>query len=78
MHPPPMKFNIYGRFQVEVHRQHDSWIAYRSESGNRVMLNDVVIPAELDESELAIYLDDLFHEFAGHGQCVVRLPPQHG
>jgi hypothetical protein len=65
-----MKFNIYGRFQVEVRREDESWTVYRAEMGKRAELNDVVIPPELEASDLAGYLDDLFHEFAGIGQCV--------
>ena len=70
-----MKFNIYGRFQVEVRRTNDLWIVYRTELGKRTELNDVVIPADLDASEIAIYLDDIFHEFAGRGQCVELMDP---
>jgi hypothetical protein len=38
--------------------------------GKRAQLNDVVIPSDLEASEIAVYLDDIFHEFAGIGQCV--------
>lgn len=56
-----MKFSIYGRFQVEVRRENDSWVVYRSEMGKRA------------PDEIAIYLDDVFHEFAGIGQRVEQL-----
>ena len=65
-----MKFNIYGRFQVEVLRANDAWIVYRAEMGKRATLNDVVIPPQLEANEIAIYLDDIFHELAGVGQGV--------
>lgn len=65
-----MKFNIYGRFQVEVRREDDSWVVYRLEMGRRGRLNDVVIPSDMVADEIAIYLDDIFHEFGGIGQCV--------
>jgi len=65
-----MKFNIYGRFQVEVRRENDVWAVYRSESGKRRRLNDVVVPPDLVADELAIYLDDVFHEFARPGEHV--------
>jgi hypothetical protein len=65
-----MKFNIYGRFQVEVWRESESWTVYRSEMGKRAQLNDFVIPSDLEASEIAVYLDDIFHEFAGIGQRV--------
>lgn len=69
-----MKFNIYGRFQLDILREHDAWVVYRAASGKRVALNDIVIPPEVPGKELAIYLDDLFHELAGFGQEVEQLP----
>jgi hypothetical protein len=65
-----MRFDIYGRFHVEVLRENALWIVYRSEMGKRAQLHDVVIPSNLEASEIAVYLDDIFHEFAGIGQCV--------
>ncbi|MDB5933330.1 MAG: hypothetical protein JWQ01_674 [Massilia sp.] len=65
-----MKFNIYGRFQVEVRRENESWAVYRAEMGKRARLNEVVIPSDMEAGDIAIYLDDIFHEFAGIGQCV--------
>ena len=70
-----MKFNIYGRFQVDVRRENDSWVVYRSELGKRTRLNDVVIPPNLETQELATYLDDIFHAFAKLGENVDVLPP---
>ena len=68
-----MKFNIYGRFQVEVRREGERWEVYRLEQGKRSRLHDVVVPAELEAGELATYLDDIFHEYAGIGQRVETL-----
>jgi hypothetical protein len=68
-----MKFDIYGRFQVEVRRENAAWIVYRSELGKRSMLNDVMIPSDLAAEEIATYLDDVFHEYAGIGQTVEQL-----
>jgi hypothetical protein len=65
-----MKFNIYGRFQVDVQRENNAWAVYRSELGKRTRLNDAVIPADLATQDLAICLDDIFHEFAKLGQNV--------
>jgi hypothetical protein len=69
-----MKFNIYGRFQIDVRREGESWVVYRSESGHRTRLNDVVIPPDLAAHELATYLDDIFHEFARPGENVEVMP----
>ncbi|QOY96806.1 hypothetical protein IM543_21850 [Massilia sp. UMI-21] len=69
-----MKFNIYGRFQVDVRRENDAWVVYRLELGKRTRLNDVAIPPNLLAQELATYLDDIFHEFAKHGEHVELMP----
>jgi hypothetical protein len=69
-----MKFNIYGRFQVDVRREGGSWVVFRSEAGKRTRLNDVVIPPDLAAQELATYLDDIFHEFAKLGENVEVMP----
>jgi hypothetical protein len=68
-----MKFNIYGRFQVDVRRENEAWIVYRAELGKRTRLHEVVVPPHLAAEEIAIYLDDVFHEYAGIGQTVERL-----
>jgi hypothetical protein len=65
-----MKFNIYDRFQVDVRREDGSWVVYRAEMGKRAKLHDVVIPSDIEADNIAIYLDDIFHESAGIGQCV--------
>jgi hypothetical protein len=67
-----MRFNIYGRFQVEVRRENGAWAVYRAELGKRTPLNDVIIPSDLDEDDIAVYLDDVFHEYARHGERVER------
>jgi len=68
-----MKFNIYGRFQLEVRRKNDSWEVYRLEPGKRATLDDVLIPPNLQSEEVATYLDDIFHELSGLDQRVERL-----
>jgi predicted HAD superfamily phosphohydrolase len=69
-----MRLNIYGRFQLEVRRENESWEVYRPELGKRAKLNDVVIPSSLDADEIVTYLDDLFHELSGPGQRIELLP----
>lgn len=65
-----MKFDIYGRFHVDVRREAHSRVVYRSELGKRTRLYDVAIPPSLVAQELATYLDDIFHELASVGQNV--------
>jgi hypothetical protein len=68
-----MKYDIYGRFQLEVLREGDSWSVYRLGSGVRSRLHDVVLPAELEASEIATFLDDIFHEYDTHGRGIEEL-----
>jgi hypothetical protein len=65
-----MTFDVYGRFRIEVVRAGEEWVAYRLELGKRSRMRDVVIPASLQQSEIAVYLDDLYHESATPGQAV--------
>ncbi len=69
-----MKFDMYGRFQVDVRRENDAWAVYRVEPGKRVPFEDIVIPPDVPAEELATYLDDIFHEYAGHGDVVEAIP----
>lgn len=68
-----MRFNIYGRFQVDVRRENDSWEIYRLELGKRAKVYDVVIPSTLETEEITTYLDDIFHELSGPGQRIELL-----
>jgi hypothetical protein len=69
-----MKFDVYGRFQVEV-RKADQWVAYRVALGKRMRITNVAIPGEIQTSQdMARYLDDLYHEAAGPGRAVSVIP----
>jgi hypothetical protein len=65
-----MKFDVYGRFRLEVQRENDSWVIYRLPLGKRVKANDLIIPSTLEANEIATFLDDIFHELSGPGQSV--------
>lgn len=69
-----MKFDVYGRFQIDVRREHDAWAVYRADQGKRMPFEDLVIPPEVPAEDLATYLDDIFHEYARHGDAVEALP----
>jgi hypothetical protein len=71
---PSMKFNIYGRFQVEVNQENGTWVAYHVELGKRRKLEELVIPADIKAEEIASYLDDIYHEYAEPGRRVEPLP----
>lgn len=68
-----MRFDIHRRFQVEVLRVGEDWVAFRLGDGTRVPLPDVMIPANTEPEALASVLDDVFHEYAGPGTAVRRL-----
>ncbi|NQD38247.1 hypothetical protein HPT27_14560 [Permianibacter sp. IMCC34836] len=68
-----MRFDIYGRFELDVRWEHGQWVAYRSAMGLRRKETAVNFPAGIEESELACFLDDVFHELAGPGQTIRML-----
>jgi hypothetical protein len=66
-----MKFDVYGRFQIEVLREDDRWVAYQIAPGKRTKMTTFAVPQEIQTSaEIARYLDDLYHEVARPGQSV--------
>lgn len=68
-----MKFDIYGRLQLEIEREGDRWAAYERSEGKRLRAQGVIIPDEIPVDELAAFLDDLFHEMGGPGDRVTRV-----
>jgi hypothetical protein len=69
-----VKFDVYGRFQIEVRRQANDWAAYRIALGKRTKIN-LPIPEEIRTAqEIARYLDDLYHEAARPGESVTVIP----
>ncbi len=67
-----MRFDIYGRYTLEVIRDGDEWTVYRRENDKRRTAN-LVIPAELTDDEIATCLDDLLHEQARPGESITPL-----
>lgn len=70
-----MRFDIYGRFQIEVQRKNGAWAVYRLAPGKRALLDDVIIPASVAADEIPTYLDDIYHELAGPGDEVRAIEP---
>ena len=68
-----MRFDIYRQFQVEVVRESSRWKIYKLGLGIRIALNGIVLPDALREDEIAIFLDDMFHEMARPGDSVRRI-----
>ena len=57
-----MRFDIYGRYQLEVVRKGGRWIMYELDYGKRRLTTDFVIPASLRPDELATYLAAIIHD----------------
>lgn len=68
-----MRFDIYGRYQLEVVRKDDTWAVYRTADGKRRRETDLVIPPWVPAADVPIYLDDLLHELARPGATIRRL-----
>lgn len=69
-----IKFNVFGK-RMSVQRKDGEWLLFReSNTGVRARVHSVVIPEDLEETELATYLADIFHEGATEKHSsVVRL-----
>ena len=66
------RFDVYGRM-VWVAREGDAWSCYYpGQEGKRRRATDLHIPADIAEDQLAQYLGDLCHEWAGPDRRTVR------
>ena len=65
-----MRFDVYGRFKLDVVREGKQWTVYRLEPGKRIKVRDFAIPSSLQEAEVVIFVDDIYHELAQPGQTV--------
>ena len=73
-----MRFDIYGRYQLEIVREDERWVAYRIdldqlESGKRRLMSDFAIPSSMRPDEVQVYLDDMLHELARPEDTIKRL-----
>ena len=69
-----IKFDVFGK-KMSVQRNNDEWHLFLdSGMGTRARVHDVVIPSELTEDELTVYLDDIYHEYANEKNTeVIRI-----
>lgn len=65
-----MKFSIYDRFVLEIIRKENRWAAFRIGEGVKVPEENLVVPQDLDTSELITYVEDVYHEFAQPGTSI--------
>ena len=68
-----LRFDIYGRYRLEVVRENERWVMYRLDHGKRRVISDFAIPGSLRPDELAPYLDDMLHELARPGDNIRRI-----
>lgn len=61
-----MKFNIYGRCQLEVRRENDAWEVYRQDAVAGAIA-DPFISSVLETEDSATYLDDFYCDLIGPG-----------
>jgi hypothetical protein len=65
-----LKFDVYGRFRIEVAREGEAWVAYLLEPGKRIKMPELAIPKMLAAHEIATFIDDLYHEKSRPGDAV--------
>ncbi|OZI73790.1 DUF7661 family protein [Bordetella genomosp. 2] len=68
-----MRFDVYGRYRLEILRTAGGWQVYRETAGKRVPAHDLVLPPDLDAADIPAYLDDLLHELSPPGGRIVPL-----
>jgi hypothetical protein len=54
-------------------REGERWVAHRVGAGTRAPTDDLLVPADTPEEELAHYLGDVLHELAEPGRKIRRL-----
>jgi hypothetical protein len=67
-----MKLDVYGR-RIEVVKERGEWAIYTLGEGKKNKITDFVIPADLGEEEILIYVADIFHELATPEKSDVRI-----
>lgn len=68
-----MKFDVYGRFFIEVIRRGGDWEIYRVEEGRRIRFSEIAIPSDMPIDKIPYFLQDLWHESASPGKTIRRL-----
>lgn len=59
-----MKLDVFGK-EIEVLRVGNEWqVFYLGSEGKKRLASDIVIPASTREHDIALYLADIYHEFA--------------
>jgi len=59
-----IKFNVFGKQMSVLKKEHEWQLFNESDAGIRSRVYDVVIPSDLESTELETYLDDMYHEYS--------------
>ena len=66
-----LRYNLFGR-KILVKKTNTRWsVFYLGDEGKSRPATDIVIPADILESDIENYLSDLFHEWATKQHPVV-------
>ncbi|MHA1600577.1 MAG: DUF7661 family protein [Alphaproteobacteria bacterium] len=68
-----MRFDIYGRYTLDIVRKEEAWVVYRISDGKRRVELGLVVPSSILAADVLMYLDDLLHELAHPGATIRRL-----
>jgi hypothetical protein len=71
--PSPRRFDVYGRFVIEVARAGNRWTVCYVGDGLKRPAHDIQLPPEADEQSLADHLDILLHEYGAPGQSIRQI-----
>jgi hypothetical protein len=67
------RFDVYGRYQLQIERHEDRWVTFVLGEGKRREHPSIFIPSDIAEKELAAYLDDLLHEEGGGARTIRQI-----
>jgi hypothetical protein len=68
-----MKFDVYGRFFVDVIRESGGWIVYRIDQGRRQRMEDLVLADDVHPEDIPHALEDLLHEYAAPETTIKKI-----
>ncbi|MGE8637812.1 MAG: DUF7661 family protein [Achromobacter sp.] len=68
-----MKFDVYGRFALEMLHTTRGREVYRLTDGKHGRADDIIIPADIEVGDIAGYLDDFLQEIARPGDRIKEL-----
>jgi hypothetical protein len=68
-----MKFDVYGRFFIDVTRESGGWVVYRIDQGRRQRMENLVLADDVRPEDIPLALEDLLHEYAAPDRMIKRI-----